>query len=440
VDADELRTVNLRGSGEGVRMTSHKMRLEVVEGPDRGRSVEIRKVVARIGTDPACDLPLRDPTVSRQHLSLHLEGGRIRVFDSGSTNGTEVDAVLVRDAYAKPDSTITAGDTKLRLKMLTDDIILPLSQKDRFGGLLGKSAAMRRIFSLLERVAPTPATLLVLGETGTGKEVVAEAVHRESDRSKGPFVVFDCAAVAPTLVESELFGHARGAFTGATGDRIGAFELADGGTLFLDEVGELPIDLQPKLLRVLERSEVRRLGAAGPRRVDVRVIAATHRDLSQAVTDGKFRQDLYYRLAVITIELPPLRERTEDVALLAAHFGEELAPGSSAAIEAAVASWQKRTWPGNVRELRNAVARLLAMGTIEGAGAGRASSPEVEPNAAFGVDTSQPLHEALEAFERAYVLAAFEAAGSNVTRAAEIAGVTRQAMQRALARHGLRGE
>jgi transcriptional regulator with GAF, ATPase, and Fis domain len=301
---------------------------------------------------------------------------------------------------------------------------------------------MRRVFSLLERVAPTDTTVLIEAETGTGKELAAEAIHEESPRAGGPFVVFDCSAVSANLMESELFGHVRGAFTGAVGDRVGAFEAADGGTLFLDEIGELSLDLQPKLLRVLESLEVRRVGANTVREVDVRIVAATNRSLAAEVDAGRFREDLYYRLAVVRLNLPPLRERLDDIPMLVEHFASELARRGQPAThlpEAVIRGFVSQAWPGNIRELRNAVARAISLGPAGAASA--TGAPAVMPD--HPVDLAIPLKIARErvadAFEVAYITELLKKTGGNVSHAAELAGVNRKFVQRAMKRHGLRG-
>ncbi|WP_234023450.1 sigma 54-interacting transcriptional regulator [Sorangium cellulosum] len=445
--AEEL-TQPLAREGGAFKLASRKIRVEVVDGPDRGLVVELPGPEARVGLGRECDLVLKDPTVSRLHLVVRVEGERIRVIDAGSRNGTAVDGVEVHDAYARPDAAIVVGGTTMRLRMLNDVIELPLSERERFGGMLGRSVAMRRLFAVLERVAATDATVLVEGETGTGKELVAEALHEESPRQGGPFVVFDCSAVSATLIESELFGHVRGAFTGAVSERPGAFEAADGGTLFLDEIGELPLDLQPKLLRALERREVRRVGANVPRRVDVRIVAATNRNLAREVERGKFREDLYYRLAVIQVALPPLRERQGDVPLLVRRFEEELRPRSGSPpplSEEVVAALAARSWPGNVRELRNAVARALSLGTAGSAGGPPSpAAPSGGAQGAPAVDLNEPLlagrERVAEAYEKAYLDAALKQTGGNVSRAAELARVNRKLIQRAMKRYGLRGD
>jgi DNA-binding NtrC family response regulator len=304
---------------------------------------------------------------------------------------------------------------------------------------------MRRVFSLLERVAPTDATVLVEGETGTGKELVAAGLHGASPRADGPFVVFDCSAVAPTLIESALFGVTKGAFTGATADRPGVFEEAHGGTLFLDEIGELPIELQPKLLRVLEAREVRRLGASGSREVDVRVVAATNRSLAREVDRERFREDLYYRLAVITLRLPPLRERPEDIPLLVRHFEKQLATRfrtpPEPLPESVVNAFCAQAWPGNARELRNAVEYALVLGSPQ------PREEQVAPvpaPGALGVSLSEPLlvgrQRVMEAYEREYIELALRETGGNVSRAAALAGVGRKFMQQAMKHYGLRGD
>ena len=423
-------------------LRARKIRIEVMAGPDQGRVVEVPGPEVRIGTAPESALALTDPTVSRVHVRLRAEEDAIRVIDVASRNGTLLDGVLVRDAYARADSTLVLGGTTLRLRMTDDEVDLPLSERERMGGMIGRSAAMRRVFTVLERAAPTDATVLIEGETGTGKELVAEAIHEESPRATGPFVVFDCSAVSANLIESELFGHVRGAFTGAIGERAGAFEAADGGTLFLDEVGELPLDLQPKLLRVLERREVRRVGSNVPRKVDVRVVAATNRLLPREVEQRRFREDLYYRLAVIVVTLPPLRERGGDIPLLVRHFEALLGPthGRPPPLpDSVVASLASRTWPGNVRELRNAVARAMSLrqGT---SGTTPSQAPPPNPTA---IDLTEPLlagrERVADAYEKAYVEAALAEAGGNISRAADIAKVNRKLIYRAMKRFGLGG-
>jgi DNA-binding NtrC family response regulator len=432
----------LRG-GDAVVLRTRTVHLEVLSGPSAGQATVVAGSEIRIGSGPGMDLLLLDNAVSRHHVTLR--GGRsgLRVVDAGSRNGTTLDGVRVLDAFARQGSILGMGASTLRITLGQGTVDLPLSSRERFGGLLGRSIAMRRLFSILERLAPTDDAVLVEGETGTGKELVAEALHEESPRASGPFVVFDCSAVAGNLMESELFGHVRGAFTGAVADRIGAFEAADGGTLFLDEIGELPLDLQPKLLRALEKLETRRVGANASRRVDVRIVAATNRNLAEEAASGRFREDLIYRLAVLRVTVPPLRERPEDIELLARHFAEAHGKrtGRGGALDdAALRALRSRAYPGNVRDLRNAVARTLALGHPD------ASAPPPRPASAEAgaVDLSVPYMEArdrlVEQFERAYLLEALRQCGGNATKAAELVGVNRKFFQRAISRHGLRDE
>ena len=431
---------------DGPKLCSRKVRFEVVKGADQGLVVELPGPESRIGSGDDCDLVLRDPTVSRLHLVVRIEGEAIRVTDAGSRNGTLLDSIRVVDAYARPDSTLTLGGTTLRLRMLSDVVELPLSLRERVGGMIGRSVAMRRVFAMIERVARSDQTILVEGETGTGKELAAEAIHDESRRDGASFVVFDCGAVSASLIESELFGHVRGAFTGAVADRPGAFEAASGGTLFLDEIGELPLDLQPKLLRALEQQQIRRVGSNTPRQVDVRIVAATNRALATEVDRGRFREDLYYRLAVIPLRLPPLRERLGDIPLLIRHFEKQLQgrPGSRVTpplSEGLIDAFAARAWPGNVRELRNEVARAVSLGAdlVRGGGA-----PAPSPAIGAAVDLSELLFSGreriAEAYERAYIEAALRQTGGNVSRAAELAGVNRKFIQRAMKRYGLRSD
>lgn len=438
----EERTDPIECDSGGLKLKSRKIRVEVLKGPDAGKQAELPGLSMRIGSSRDCDFVLTDTTVSRAHLRLRIERERIRVLDEGSRNGTWIDGTEVRDAMARPDSLIVIGGTTLRLRMLMDVAELPISARESFGGLLGRSIAMRRVFSLLQCVAARDGTLLIEGETGTGKELAAAGVHAASARATHPFVIFDCSAAAPTLIESALFGHVRGAFTGATSDLPGIFEQADGGTLFLDEIGELPLELQPKLLRALEAREVRRLGDKAARRFDVRIVAATNRSLAREVERGRFREDLYYRLAVVTAHLPPLRERPEDIPLLARHMEQELSrcqqPPFNPLSDKTVAAFCSQAWPGNVRELRNAVHRALMLGCPE---EGEEAVPLPSAHERLGVSLNEPLIQGREriadAYEREYIELALGRTEGNISRAATLAGVGRNFMQKAIKRYGL---
>jgi DNA-binding NtrC family response regulator len=415
-------------------ITLSVLQLSVVEGPDRGASVRISGV-ARVGTTSGCQLQLQDPKVSRLHLELRPDRHGCRVLDLGSTNGTSLDGVTIHDAELRSGSVLRLGDTSLRVDFGSETCDLPLSEAESFGDLIGRSAEMRTVYALLERASRSDATVLLSGQTGTGKELAARALHRASRRAAEPYVVVDCASLAETVIESELFGHKRGAFTGAEQTRVGLFEAADGGTLFLDEIDSLPPPLQPRLLRVLESQELRRVGENETRPIDVRVIAATGQSLAERVNAGLFREDLWYRLAVVEVQLPPLRSRGADLALLSRHFWKLFAPNVEFP-EDVLANLYERTWPGNVRELRNAIQRLAVVGNL----APERSSPEARADDDWDELLRLPLHEArrrwTELFEQRYAERMLKHAGGNVTRAAELAGVNRRTLQRLIGRQG----
>ncbi len=321
-----------------------------------------------IGAMDDNDIVLRDETVSRYHCRVSQEDDSYVLRDEGSTNGTFVDGVRIREAFLSPGCTIGVGRAELRFECREEQHEVKPSERKRVGGLIGQSRRMREIFGIVEKIAPTSATVVIEGETGTGKEVVAKALHALSSRAPNPFIVFDCGAVPDNLIESELFGHEKGSFTGAVMSRRGLFEMAQGGTIFLDELCELDLELQPKLLRVLEQREVRRVGSNRPVRVDVRVIAATNRDLEEEVRAKRFREDLFFRLSVVRVLLPPLRERADDVPILAKHFlanegfnrrldgtrrVRDLTPEAAEALVG-------YEWPGNVRELLNVLERACS--------------------------------------------------------------------------------
>jgi DNA-binding NtrC family response regulator len=446
----ETRTVAQVPTMPAATVVHASFALVVSEGPDTGKRFELDAAHPSrilVGKSEACDVRLDDPSVSRRHLSLEVQGRRLHLKDLNSTNGTVVDGVALIEGYLTGGELVRIGSTGLAVER-GESSPKALSQARQFGRVLGASEAMRRLYPLCERLARSPVPLVIEGETGTGKEQLAEALHELGPRAGGPFVVFDCTAVAPNLVESELFGHLRGAFTGAVADRQGVFERAHGGTLLIDEIGDLPLDMQPKLLRAIERRLVTRVGGDHPIEVDVRLVAATRRNLDREIQLGRFRDDLFHRLAVARIELPPLRLRRGDVALLARHFWAQLAsdePLSAGALR----RWEDDDWPGNVRQLRNAVQRLYALGDFAEPPELADDDPSLESRAVrttseHGDWLGALLAEDLpftELRERAslvvqerYARRLLDAHGGDTERAAAAAGMSRRTLQRILAR------
>ena len=470
------------------RLFRQKIALEVIEGKDRGARVVASSEEINIGTLPTNDLVLTDASVSRYHVRITTGIRGFVITDLDSTNGTWISGLRIREVTAVGSADLALGDSRIRLIPLADEVEVPISPSGHLGAMLGHSPQMRALFAQVAPVAAANATVLIEGETGTGKELLAEELHRASLRHDKPFIIVDCSALPDNLIESELFGHTRGAFTGAAHERAGAFEVADGGTLFLDEVGELSPAAQPKLLRVLEQRQVKRVGTNRYRDVNVRIIAATNRDLRVGVNEGTFRADLFYRLSVLRLRLPPLRERPEDIELLARHFldefSQEIAPGRPTPPIGAdtLLRLMGYRWSGNVRELRNFMQRvaLIAHGSAFVSGAldhaslddepSTSSSPpplphdatpslapETLPSLEQGMRPSPkptvapshrdiPLHlpykEAkahwIDDFEIAYVTALLERTGQNVAAAAREAGVDRTYLFRLIRKYDLR--
>jgi transcriptional regulator with PAS, ATPase and Fis domain len=437
-----------RRDGRPTSIEFPKCAITVKSGPDAGKEIRVEAPLIRIGTAPDCQLVLTDGTVSRVHCEIELVEEGYLLHDQSSTNGTFVGGLRVKEVYLTPGSTFTLGSTTIEFRPLAERVEVMLSERDRFGKVLGRSVKMREIFHFVEKVASKDVTILLAGETGTGKEVLAESIHEESLRRGAPFVTIDCGSIPEQLVESELFGHVKGAFTGASSDRLGAFEEADRGTIFLDEIGELPIEQQAKLLRVLEKKEIKRVGENESRKVDVRIIAATNRNLAEEVEAGRFRKDLYYRLSVVEIRIPPLRERPEDVGLLAEHILTSLAERGGRAKpklgEDALALLVRHGWPGNVRELRNVLEKSFALAERD-----EISGPAVVVGS-VGNDPSRPYSggspidgtisysDARERFEKEYLLELLRRNDLNVSKAARVAGIHRQSLHRLLKKHGIK--
>ncbi len=467
-------TSSLGPSSVLTRVDTSSCRLVVENTVSKGNVAELvagREIL--VGADTGAGLQIEDPTVSREHAKFTRTDGGARIVDLGSTNGTFYERSRVTDIVVPFGSTVMVGRARVKVVPHETEVQTEPSDAANFGALVGRDMRMRQMFSLLADVAPTDATVVIEGETGTGKELVASALHEYSERKTKPFVVFDCSAVPHDLVESSLFGHIKGSFTGATANRQGAFKRAHGGTIFLDEIGELPLDLQPKLLRAIESRTIQMVGGDGYERVDVRVVAATNRNLKQEVRAGRFREDLYYRLAVVRIVLPSLRERSDDIELLVEHFLRQDLSEGQVPLKVDPGSWaalRDYPWPGNVRELKNLAmrARSLSRGQdmvklqdfiqrdevsdfVGLKKAGDTPAPVELGEAAVDVvaavtralDLSNGLSfrdaktAVIEAFERQYLQDLIGQAEGNISRAAQQAQMDRKHLRELLKKNGL---
>jgi DNA-binding NtrC family response regulator len=419
----EARRPTLLVRGQAVVVSQFEV--SVIDGVDRGKRAVSTSDELVIGTAEGNDLQLTDPSVSRHHCTLRVDERGLALRDLGSRNGTQVGGVEVGRGHVTPGSRIRIGQTTLAIDVLHSDVEQPIASADRYGSLIGSSPAMRRVYPLIEACARNTAIVLIQGETGTGKELIAEAIHAGSERRDGPFVVIDCSALSHDLAESELFGHERGAFTGADSAHAGAFETAHGGTVLLDRVGDMPLALQPLLLRVLESRTVRRIGSNDQRPVDVRVIASAQRDLRELVNTKRFRADLYYRLNVIRIAVPPLRERAEDIPLIATAAWHALR--ADPIPTALVDQLATQSWPGNVRELRNAVERAASLGWSQ------QRVPTRRQEQSYG----EAKEAALSAWERTWVEELLAAHAGNLSRAARAARMGRTHLRELARAHAI---
>jgi len=429
--------------------------LLVVSGGARGKKTKVGDQLT-VGKAPDNDLVLPDDTVSRHHCVLERRRDGIIVRDLGSTNQTRVGRTAVKEATIEPGATITVGSVELMLRSEPNRAQILPSESPQFGDAIGSSLAMRSIFGLLERIAPTDACVLIEGETGTGKDVLARSIHQQSTRRDNEFVVVDCGAVSYNLIESELFGHERGAYTGAVASRQGAFELAGKGSVFLDEVGELPLDVQPKLLRVLESGEFRRVGGNRTLKTEARIVAATKRNLREEVERGKFREDLYFRLSVVPVTVPPLRQRREDIPALVERFldlARKRVPSAAniSLSRETLAALSAHDWPGNVRELRNVLDRAIYVAAAGGEGDVRLVDVPVSATPLGAVPAAYPTFEASKSyrevradfeadFERRYVSWLLDRHAGNISAAAREAKMDRKHLYDLARKHGLRGE
>ncbi len=440
------KTIRVLHRGPREALSYLKFKLFMVDGPLAGREYVIEHEKIRVGSAPDNDLVIDHDTVSRYHFEIQATATGHRIRDLNSTNGIELDGCRVMDAYLHSGAQLSIGELSMMFKPLQERVEIPLSAQTYFGQVLGHSAGMRAMFHLAERVAPHDTTLLLTGETGTGKGLLAESIHEQSPRCEHPLVVVDCATIPNHLMESELFGHVKGSFTGATNSRRGAFMAAQGGTVFLDEIGELPAALQVKLLRVLESRQIKPVGGTAPLEVDVRIIAATNRNLKHEIESRRFRQDLYFRLNGFELSIPPLRERHDDIPRLARAFLKELAPDNQRQFTAeAMHLLQRHDWPGNVRELRNVIERVVHLvdeTTIESTSLlsislSQGSNGNGKGHAKNGTH-NLPIHEAKEQFEKDYLINLLHRHGNNVSAAARAAQVHRQSLHRLLRKHQVR--
>jgi len=433
-----------------------KSKLVVIDGPDKGKEFIITKEKVSVGRGKINDFVVTDKTVSFTHFEILTTEKGYLLRDLNSTNGTYFSGCRIKEIYLNPGVIITAGQSKFKFVPLKESVDIPLSEKNRFGDVIGVSLKMREIFAILEKVVNTDLTILLSGETGTGKDIIASSIHKLSHRKDGPFITQDCSAIPRELIESILFGHEKGAFTGATSQHKGSFEQANGGTIFLDEIGELPLQLQPKLLRVLETKRLRRVGGVEEIEVDVRVIAATNRNIKEMISKGEFREDLFFRLAVIHIEIPPLRERKEDIPILVNHFLKQLSDScpemriprlSPEAME----KLMNYSWPGNVRELRNVIERAVYLSEGDIITPKDLHFPstllpdslcmkrEVEyDQSIYNLPFKKAKQIVMEQFEYNYLKALIERNQGNITHSAKEAGLTRFHLRELLKKYGLK--
>jgi DNA-binding NtrC family response regulator len=454
-DQDPPRGTPRRGDASTVRMAAKTgpavpldlktVRWVVVGGPLRGARFVTEGYPLTIGGGDSCSLVLHDETVSRRHAEVLPVGERLVVRDLGSRNGTFVDGVQINEAPLAPGCQLRCGSTVLEFVPASERVMVMPEQTDSLGELHGRSLIMRQLFGILKRVARTPMSVIILGETGVGKEVIARTLHAFSAQAAGPLMVLDASSLDPNLVSSELFGHEAGAFTGAAGKRQGVFELAKDGTVFLDEIGELPMDLQSKLLRVLEQREVRPLGGNRVVKVSCRVVAATHRNLKTMVAAGTFREDLFYRLAQAVVQVPPLRERREDIPLLVDLFLKRSgSPGQRPTLAPDALAWlMNAPLRGNVRELRNIVERAASMANgprieLADIAADGLFSMDAPPETSGGTERPPPGLTALEAAERQTILETLRANHWHRTKAAAQLGVSLPTLRAKMRRYGLR--
>lgn len=451
----ESKTELLKISDVSPVISLRKCQLNILEGQNRGKKMTLSKDVTKLGKRETNDLIISDKTVSREHLEIKYQADSFVLIDLGSTNGTYLNGNRVKEAYLSPGDLIKIGNTTIEFVVFDEGVKIEPSVKEAFGGMVGKSRRMREIFAILEKISPTHATVIIEGETGTGKDLVARAIHEHSIRKAKPFAVFDCSAVAPNLIESELFGHERGSFTGAVKSRQGAFEAANAGTIFLDEIGELGLDLQPKLLRALEQREIKRVGSNVPIKIDVRVICATNKNLRNEIKEGRFREDLYYRLSVVKIIVPPLRDRPEDIQALLEHFLKTShlnkdAKGNLKVLKVddeALKILTRYSWPGNVRELYNVMERTISF--VDGNTISRAHLdyifPEVEHAGGeertewMPVDTDMPFKDAkakvLGVFEKEYLVELLKKHNHNLSKASREAKIDRKHLRNLLKKY-----
>jgi len=439
---EDVQTVEQR-QPPGYEATTMRRRLEIAWSDANGAHTATLDSRTVIGSAQNANLVVADAAVSRIHAEIEVRADGVWLRDLGSRNGTFIEGVQVALARVPDGGRLRVGSTVLTVNREATPTKVDLWPSDRFGPLIGRSAIMRELFAKLARIAATDSTVLIQGETGTGKELVARAIHDASPRAAEEMVIVDCAALPENLLESELFGHAKGAFTGASNARAGAIESADKGTVFLDEIGELPLSMQPKLLRAIESKTVRRLGESNHRKVDVRFLTATHRDLQTMVNKGAFREDLFFRLSVIPITIPPLRDRTEDITQLVSHF---VPPGSASAVgPELIAEITTRPWLGNVRELRNFIERVLALGAREAlvmskpkpASANEANDELGPLAAAFDKTLPEARELWMDRLEREYIRRLLEKHDRNVNAVASEAGVNRTYVYRLIRKHDL---